>query len=345
MPAQSVHQPFSVHVQDAHPQVKIGRRNRGRSVLMTTMEFRTAATSGMQVRAENASGLRISITGPKPGEEDFDERPSFEATATCRPAYNTRTAITVTHREVNLALIKRTNPVRFVSVAPIPEDEVPPLPPTPGLDVSALASCDNETSATVVAEEEDSDRPSLDDIPPRPSCPEPTSDDDEDDFPLNKRPFGDVSNHSLAEPPSPTSFGCPSDSSFGSLSEYSLALSQAEALSKSGRFSSLKDTVKLKLSGRAAPSTASLSRTSSRASLADSVKSTKGKKGMRRLLSTIGKGKRKSGVDEDGDAAHSGSRRKRSREDEENHPAPLEQDSKESREVKGRRIKRKLGAL
>ncbi|THV02042.1 hypothetical protein K435DRAFT_853158 [Dendrothele bispora CBS 962.96] len=356
MPAQSVHQPFAVHVEDAHPQVRVGRRNRGRSMLMTTMEFRTAASSAMQVRAENASGLRISITGPKPGEDEFEEKPSFEATASCRPVYNTRTAITVTHRDVNLALIKRTNPVRFVTVAPIPENEVPPLPPVPGTEVEA-------TSCITHRDEGNPERPSLDDIPPRPSCPEPTGDDDDDDtfpelFLKRQRPFSNISNNPSRPSPS-ASLSCPSNESFDAPSEYSLTYSHTESLSsKSGPLTSLTRSLKLKMSERISGSTASLSRSaaaSSTVSLTASVKSSKGKNGVRKLFSVLGKGKGKSreGVDLLGEnktqalneAAYEGKGAKRAREDDENLLPNLEQDSKENREIKGRRIKRKLAAF
>ncbi|KAJ3994864.1 hypothetical protein F5050DRAFT_397953 [Lentinula boryana] len=121
MPAFGKNQAFNVHVQDALPQVRANRRRNG-SVLETTMIFRTAGDSATRVRAENASRIRISITGPKPDEED----PGFEATAYGRSPYNVRTSVTITHHDVNLALDPR-NPrptVRFVSVGPISEEDL-----------------------------------------------------------------------------------------------------------------------------------------------------------------------------------------------------------------------------
>lgn len=63
MPAFGENQAFAVHVQDAHPHVAATRRRRRASALETTMVFRTAGESSTRVRAENASGIRISITG------------------------------------------------------------------------------------------------------------------------------------------------------------------------------------------------------------------------------------------------------------------------------------------
>ncbi|KIK64256.1 hypothetical protein GYMLUDRAFT_437360 [Collybiopsis luxurians FD-317 M1] len=120
MPVHGEDQAFSVHVQDSRPGIQATRR-RGRSVLETTMVFRTAGDSCARVRAENADKIRISITGPKPVE---DENQS-EATASARPFYNTSTSVTITHRDVNLALnVRRPRPlIRFVSVGPISEEE------------------------------------------------------------------------------------------------------------------------------------------------------------------------------------------------------------------------------
>ncbi|KAJ3811113.1 hypothetical protein F5876DRAFT_76129 [Lentinula aff. lateritia] len=132
MPAFGENQAFAVHVQDSVPQIRAQRR-RNRSVLETTMVFRTSGDSATQVRAENASGIRISVTGSKPGE-------AFEATAYGRSPYNVRTAVTITHHDVNLALdARRPRPlVRFVSVGPISEEdlrlapgEIPPPYPYP----------------------------------------------------------------------------------------------------------------------------------------------------------------------------------------------------------------------
>ncbi|KAJ4490674.1 hypothetical protein J3R30DRAFT_120933 [Lentinula aciculospora] len=121
MPAFGENQAFAVHVQDSVPQVRANRR-RNRSVLETTMVFRTAGDSATRVRAENASGIRISVTGPKPGEVDS----AFEATAYGRSSYNLRTSVTITHHDVNLALdARRPRPfVRFVSVGPITEEDL-----------------------------------------------------------------------------------------------------------------------------------------------------------------------------------------------------------------------------
>ncbi|KAJ3914533.1 hypothetical protein F5877DRAFT_82706 [Lentinula edodes] len=132
MPAFGENQAFAVHVQDSVPQIRAHRR-RNRSVLETTMVFRTSGDSATQVRAENASGIRISVTGPKPGEV-------FEATAYGRSPYNGRTSVTITHHDVNLALdARRPRPlVRFVSVGPISDadlrlapGEIPPPYPCP----------------------------------------------------------------------------------------------------------------------------------------------------------------------------------------------------------------------
>ncbi|KAJ3885767.1 hypothetical protein GG344DRAFT_70251 [Lentinula edodes] len=136
MPALGENQAFAVHVQDSVPQIRAQRR-RNRSVLETTMVFRTSGNSATQVRAENASGIRISVTGfatrPKPGD-------GFEATAYGRSPYNGRTSVTITHHDVNLALdARRPRPlVRFVSVGPISDadlrlapGEIPPPYPCP----------------------------------------------------------------------------------------------------------------------------------------------------------------------------------------------------------------------
>ncbi|KAJ3730610.1 hypothetical protein C8R42DRAFT_650691 [Lentinula raphanica] len=121
MPAFGENQAFDVDVQDALPYVRANRR-RNRSVLETTMVFRTAGESGTRVRAENASRLRIKVTGPKPDEEYS----GFEATAFGRSSYNTQTSVTITHHDVNLALdARRPRPlVRFVSVGPISEEDI-----------------------------------------------------------------------------------------------------------------------------------------------------------------------------------------------------------------------------
>ncbi|KAF5347210.1 hypothetical protein D9758_011040 [Tetrapyrgos nigripes] len=327
MPGHCINQPFEVHVEDAHPQVKVGRRSRGRSVLMTTMEFRTATTSKMRFRAENTAGVRISVTGPKPGDDlDEEEGPIFEGTAFCRPIYNTRTAISVTHRDVNLAL-----------------HEVP-----------LLALIPENTVITSVYEE----CLTLDDIPPRPSCPVPAGDDDDDDdddFPLKPREVPGslvLTDLSTNLPPS-TGTSSPSVSrasfdsydSFAESSECSLASSQTSVTSQSsGRLNGLGKSVRRKLAS------------SSSVTIAASVKGSKAKS-VKGLLSSITKSKRRiakekeeaqaeaeaevvdiKAVEVTGAFAVKGT--KRSREDEENLPAASEQDSKE-----GRRIKRKLAAI
>ncbi|KAF9265115.1 hypothetical protein L218DRAFT_1076092 [Marasmius fiardii PR-910] len=121
--------PFTVEVADAHPQVDVSRRRtRSNAVLHTTMLFRSSSNSAVRVTTGGAERVRIAITGP-------------EATAFGNPTFGERTSITITHRDVNHALRSSLysrnpcQPVRFVTVAPIPEAEVLPPPNTPGINL------------------------------------------------------------------------------------------------------------------------------------------------------------------------------------------------------------------
>ncbi|KAF5378932.1 hypothetical protein D9757_008747 [Collybiopsis confluens] len=92
------------------------------------------------------SSFNLCTCRSKPGEDE-----GGEATTSARSFYNTNTAITITHRDVNLALDpRRSRPlVRFVSVGPISEEEAKLYP---GEDAGAeqsktLASCVEPTQA------------------------------------------------------------------------------------------------------------------------------------------------------------------------------------------------------
>ncbi|KAL0579222.1 hypothetical protein V5O48_002784 [Marasmius crinis-equi] len=129
MPAHPANSPFAVEVADAHPQVDVSRRrSRSNAVLHTTMLFRSSTSSVTRVKTEGAERVRIAITGP-------------EATAFGNPTFGERTSVTITHRDVNHALRNSSydrdphRPVRFVTVAPIPEEEVLPPPATPAIDL------------------------------------------------------------------------------------------------------------------------------------------------------------------------------------------------------------------
>ncbi|KAL0060121.1 hypothetical protein AAF712_013093 [Marasmius tenuissimus] len=138
MPAHPANSPFAVEVADAHPQVDVSRRrSRSNAVLHTTMLFRSSSSSVARVKTEGAERVRIAVTGP-------------EATAFGNPTFGERTSVTITHRDVNHAM--RTsiydrnprNPVRFVTVAPIPEDEVLPPPTTPAIDLPTKSKISDE---------------------------------------------------------------------------------------------------------------------------------------------------------------------------------------------------------
>ncbi|KAK1220588.1 hypothetical protein PQX77_016640 [Marasmius sp. AFHP31] len=101
------------------------------------MLFRSSSSSVARVKTEGAERVRIAVTGP-------------EATAFGNPTFGERTSVTITHRDVNHAMRTSTydrnprNPVRFVTVAPIPEDEVPPPPTTPAIDLPTKSKISDE---------------------------------------------------------------------------------------------------------------------------------------------------------------------------------------------------------
>ena len=73
-----------------------------------------------------------------------------EATAFGNPTFGERTSVTITHRDVNHALRSSVydrdprQPVRFVTVAPIPEHEVLPSPTTLGIDLTIKSKTSHE---------------------------------------------------------------------------------------------------------------------------------------------------------------------------------------------------------
>ncbi|KAF9072481.1 hypothetical protein BDP27DRAFT_1361046 [Rhodocollybia butyracea] len=149
MPAWGENQAFGIDVQDSVRQVR-AKRVRNGDVLETTMRFRTSADSVTRVRAENASRIRIAVTGPKPWEEEED---GFEATAFARSHYNLNTSITITNDDVNFALnpLDRRPVVRFVSVGPISEEELSLMPgEAPSVEYASEAKAESRPVSALV---------------------------------------------------------------------------------------------------------------------------------------------------------------------------------------------------
>ncbi|KAK7036788.1 hypothetical protein VNI00_011454 [Paramarasmius palmivorus] len=193
MPAHPANAPFTVEVADSHPQVDVTRRrSRSNAVLQTTMLFRSSHKSATRIQAEGAEKIRIAVTGP-------------EATSYGIPTFTERTSVTLTHRDVNYALrnsleqhkqSRARQPVRFVTVSPIPDHEVLPPPTTPAVTLASQKARRSRLSqqvSRIQAVEE-----SL--LPPDPFAGLVSEDEEEDGgFPLVRKSLPETSAEEVAE--------------------------------------------------------------------------------------------------------------------------------------------------